>query len=202
MSAICVQLDNDATVVKDLNKGKLTVSQPVFPVPRPARIPDLIPPQSDGILHRTLDGPSAARRRAGEEKSARCWLWRYPKISQWSTQITRRFCFIYITHSGGVLYDGVIIVGALLIFEYVFFSRICTKIGIESPVWPCGRRVWQHRTPRSRTGITSQRNSSLNPAPTRPVYVHAFLLSYMMHFSLIAYTNLSCFLAVSWIHAY
>ena len=71
MSVICVRLDNNAAVVKDLNRGELTVSQPVFPVPRPAWIPDLVPPQSDGILHRTLNGPSAARWRAREEKSAR-----------------------------------------------------------------------------------------------------------------------------------
>lgn len=50
------------------------------------------------------------------------------------------------------------------------------KNGIESPVWPCGRLVWQHHTPQSRTGITNLRNSSLNPAPTKPMYVSALLL--------------------------
>ena len=64
------------------------VSDSVSPVPRPARI--LIPPQSDGPLHRTLNGPSAASRRAWEEKSARKWL-RRPKISERSTPITCMF---------------------------------------------------------------------------------------------------------------
>lgn len=51
--------------------GQLTASDSVSPVPRPAWIPDLVSPQSDGILHGTLNGPSAANRRLGEEKSPR-----------------------------------------------------------------------------------------------------------------------------------
>lgn len=57
-----------------------------------------------------------------------------------------------------------------------FLSRNGMKSGIENPVWPCGRLVWQHRTLQSRTGITSQRSSSLNPAPTKPMYVFASLV--------------------------
>lgn len=59
---------------------------------------------------------------------------------------------------------------ASLIIIHIFF-RNATKNGIESPVWPCGRPVSQHLTLRFRTGITNLRNSSLNLAPMKPVYV-------------------------------
>lgn len=59
---------------------------------------------------------------------------------------------------------------------FLFFSRNGMKNGIENPVWHCGRLVWQHRTLQSRTGITSQRSSSLNPAPMKPMYVFASLV--------------------------
>lgn len=65
------------------------------------------------------------------------------------------------------------------------------KNGIESPVWPCGPLVWQRRMPQSRTGIINPRNSSLNPAPTKPMYVHVFPPSYTMRFSLSIQTNIS-----------
>jgi len=65
----------------------------VSAVPGPARIPDLISAQSDRVLPGTLNGPSAAFRRARQEESARYRLWCYPKISQWTTQ-TSGMCFM------------------------------------------------------------------------------------------------------------
>lgn len=80
------------------------------------------------------------------------------------------------------------IVYSLLII--LLISRNGTKNGIESPVWRWGRLVWQRRTPRSRTGIINPRNSSLNHAPMKPVYVHAFYSCYMMHLLLNVYINI------------
>ncbi len=177
-------------------------------MPRPARIPDLVSPQSDGILHRTLNGPSAASRRAREEKSGRYWLWRYPKISQWTAQITRMFSFICIPYFSSALCspvcDEVIIEACLIII--LLLSRNGMKNGIESPVWPCGRLVWQHHTPQSRIGTISLRNSSLNPAPTKPMYVRAFLLptwcSFHRTYRPTPTFSLSCSLVVPRLHAY
>ena len=61
---------------------QLTVSDSTSPVPRPARVPDLVPLQPDGVLHRALDGPAAACRRGREEESAKCRLRGHPKIPQ------------------------------------------------------------------------------------------------------------------------
>lgn len=179
----------------------------VSPVPRPARIPDLVSPQSDGVLHRTLNGPSAASRRAREEKSARFWLWCYTKISQWTAQTTRMFRYISIPYFSSTLCPPVcneVIIEAHLII-ILLLSRNGMKNGIESPVWPCGRLVWQHRTPQSRIGIISLRNSSLNHAPTKPMYIHAFLLPTWCSFHWIYTPTTFCLsysLVVPRFHAY
>lgn len=68
----------------------------VAPVPRPSWIPDLIPPQSDGVLHSALDGPSAASRRAQQEKSTRRRLGRDPKIPERTAPIARKFGLISV----------------------------------------------------------------------------------------------------------
>lgn len=68
-------------------------------------------------------------------------------------------------------------IGPLPVLWWLYFSfRTSMKNGIGSPVWHWGRPVWQRRTPQSRAGTISLKNSSLNPAPTKPVYVHHFPL--------------------------
>lgn len=76
-------------------KHRTTVcSHSVSSVPGPAWIPVLVSPQSDGLLHRSLNGPSAAGVGAYEEKSARRRLRRRTKIPKRTAQITCMFGFI------------------------------------------------------------------------------------------------------------
>lgn len=75
----------------------------------------------------------------------------------------------------------------------LFFSRTGMKIGIESPVWPYGRLVWQRRMLRSRAGTINLRNSSLNPALMKPTYVHAIFFWRDAVFIEQKHTNISPF---------
>lgn len=148
----------------------------VSPVSWPACLPVLVSSQSDGIQHRTLFGPPAAYRRIREEESPAHRIWGFPETPKRTTQIMCTYPFSSFLPSR----VAVDIVKAALYrseFDYCFcFFRIGMKRSLESPVWPWGHRVWQRRTPWSRTGIINLRSSSLNLALMKPVYVQIFPL--------------------------